>query len=127
MLDHLTCGTYLKFIKSCCHAMLITSRHIALNPLQMVGCCFHYSQIMMRRLDKHGLRKLYRSDPEFKRWYRQLTAIAFLPACDIQDYWNRRYFEMDRRLRERLTPDVVAAVDAVLTSFYVSKLTIKFC
>lgn len=52
------------------------------------GCWFHFNQALMRRMDLHGLRHLYRHDLDFKLWIRQFGALALISEKDLVSAFN---------------------------------------
>ena len=47
------------------------------------GCLFHFSQAMWRNIQHLGLTRLYKEDPEVRRFCRQLMALPFLPTDQL--------------------------------------------
>ena len=48
------------------------------------GCLFHFSQAILRKVSKLGLRTRYLQDEEFRMTVRSLIAIAFIPVADVR-------------------------------------------
>ena len=48
------------------------------------GCLFHFSQAILRKVSKLGLRTRYLQDEEFRMTVRSLIAMAFIPVSDVR-------------------------------------------
>ena len=48
------------------------------------GCLFHFSQAVYKKVQKYHLSDLYFANPDVKSFIRQLLALPFLPATDIE-------------------------------------------
>jgi len=46
------------------------------------GCFFHLSQSFLRKVQSRFI-KVYKDDPEFRKIYRQMQALAYLPGKDV--------------------------------------------
>ena len=51
------------------------------------GCFFHLGQSIYRKIISSGLKTLYGTDENFSLKIRQMAALAFLPASDIEAAW----------------------------------------
>ena len=49
---------------------------------RIYGCFFHLSQAILRYVNKRW-KTVYKNDPEFRKTYRQLQALAFVPIDDV--------------------------------------------
>lgn len=52
------------------------------------GCHFHFSQSIIKQVDKLGYRNLYRKNEIFRKGIRMLIYVAYLPSADISQGIN---------------------------------------
>ena len=73
-----------------------------LPDAQHLGCFFHFSQILWRKLQAIGLQAVYRSEEEeaLREHFRSLIALSFLHCDHIEDTFDRLCEVID----DRLTP-----------------------
>ena len=55
---------------------------------QTVGCFFHFSQAVWRKVQQVGLQTKYNSDADFNVAVRQLPALAFVPPDHLENYFG---------------------------------------
>ena len=51
--------------------------------VKISGCSFHWSQAVMKRVQEHGLQRLYMQKGAAHRFVRLVLALPFLPAEHI--------------------------------------------
>ena len=84
----------------------------------VLGCLFHLSQSLWRRIQNEGLSNLYRDDENIKLYSKMLIALSFVPPEDVgsafdelndsrpdnlqnvYDYWEDNYVGRLRRVDE---------------------------
>jgi MULE transposase domain len=63
----------------------------------IVGCDFHWKQILRRRLAADGLQLLYNNDTKFNQLVHYIWALSYVPEADVVATWETFIQE---RLRE---------------------------
>ena len=56
--------------------------------VNLVGCYFHFSQCIFKRIHANGLSQRYRTDEVFALQARMIAALAFVPPDDVVDYFE---------------------------------------
>ena len=55
---------------------------------QIVGCFFHLSQNLMKKVRKYGLKTKYIHNPLFRKLFKMLQALAYVPSVDVITGFN---------------------------------------
>ena len=58
------------------------------SDTEIKGCVFHFTQAIWRRIQEEGLTTAYRENDAMHRYLRQLMALPFLPAAQIQETFD---------------------------------------
>ena len=61
----------------------INSLRMAFPETEIKGCFFHFTQSIYRKIQAHGFQQRYLEDKEFSISMKMLSAIAFVPECDV--------------------------------------------
>ena len=79
------------------HPLFVTTYFevVALNTFNdtfpfanLVGCYFHFSQCIFKRIHANGLSQRYRTDEVFALQARMIAALAFVPPDDVVNYFE---------------------------------------
>ena len=91
-------------------------RHV-FPAVQLVGCLFHLSQCLWRKVQEFHLAERYRDDENFRVHVKMVLALSFVPSVDVTDafemlvesspremeivfdYWEDNYIGRQRRNR----------------------------
>ncbi|KAK3744787.1 hypothetical protein QZH41_014782, partial [Actinostola sp. cb2023] len=60
-----------------------------LPDANIMGCVFHWTQAVWRKVQELGLATVYSEDDGTHRYIRQLMALPFLPATEIPRVFAR--------------------------------------
>ena len=63
---------------------------------KIMGCYFHYSQAILRKVNNLGLKRLYRKNKIVQRVVRMLIQLALLPYNKIQQGFDQIVQYVDR-------------------------------
>lgn len=63
---------------------IINSIKNKIQPERVIGCYFHYSQAIMKKINDVGLKSKYSTNPKFKIYVKMWMALAFLPQDQIK-------------------------------------------
>ena len=78
------------------HRFLIDYEVAAIQAIQQVfpeavvkGCCFHFRQAVLRRVQQEGLKTVYEDkDSAGRQWIRRLMSMTMLPAFAVSHAWQ---------------------------------------
>ncbi len=63
--------------------------------VQVLGCFFHFSQNVYKKISENGLQVRYRNDANFALSARMIPALAFVPLQDQDVYFNDLSVHLD--------------------------------
>ena len=84
-------------------AAMINAHHQVFTGTHTMGCFFHLTQSIHRKVDSMGYRERYSHDVEFRRRVTALSSLAFLPLNVVARAFDS--LKMSFPLEERAIPD----------------------
>ena len=72
--------------------------------LLVMGCYFHFTQCLVRKLQEFHLKTLYERDLEFQTLCRQFSALALVPLDLVRESFDLLVASVPQRFVRRLRP-----------------------
>ena len=85
---------------------VINSYQTLFPDCQIVGCFFHLSQNLMKKVRKYGLKTKYLHNSLFRKLFKMLQALAYVPCVDVIAGFN-----IVKKLTESSCTDFTKIVD----------------
>ena len=69
---------------------------------EVVGCFFHLSKNIWRKIQQNGLQKRYQDDEDFSLHARMIMALAFVPPADLDNAFDDLFNELRANFKNDL-------------------------
>lgn len=76
---------------------IISSTKFFFPNTNVKGCLFHFGQILWRKIQKEGMKKLYGNSVSFSLEIRMIKSLAFVPEDEVNSY----YLELKENFEHR--------------------------
>ena len=84
---------------------------------RVVGCWFHYSQNIFKRMSNLGLRDKFKNNSAFYIWLKMVMSLPLLPKNRIVDMW--------KELKGEKVPNMPAATFRVILLIRLTKSSLS--
>ena len=95
----------------CDFEQLIRSSILLYYPsLNVLGCYFHFSQLVWRRVQKKGFQTIYEKNDKFNAVIRRMSALPFAPKNDLDaafEIFEKRTESLDDDELEKFCKDMI--------------------
>ena len=55
-----------------------------LPKFKILGCLFHFTKAIKRKIDKKQMKNLYDNNAEFRKFIKKVVALSSLPLSDLE-------------------------------------------
>ena len=95
----------------CDFELLIRSSILLYYPsLKTLGCYFHFSQLVWRRVQKKGFQTIYEKNDKFNAVIRRMSALSFAPKDDLDEafkIFDKRTESLEDEELEKFCKDMI--------------------
>ena len=95
----------------CDFELLIRSSILLYYPsLKILGCYFHYSQLIWRRVQKKGFQTIYEKNDQFQAVIRRMSALPFAPKDELDEafkIFEKRTESLEDEELEKFCKDMI--------------------
>ena len=95
----------------CDFELLIQSSILLYYPsLKTLGCYFHFSQLVWRRVQKKGFQTIYEKNDKFNAVIRRMSALPFAPKDDLDEafkIFDKRTESLEDEELEKFCKDMI--------------------